>query len=645
MFDLFRSRKKSVQYLLGALLLLVALSMVITLVPGFGTGMDRNEQVLAKIGGTELTVREAQINLQSAIREGRIPNEVVEHYVPLYVNKMISDRALAYQAEKMGLQVTEEEVAKAIRTLLPQLFDANGKFVGRENYAAFLASLNLTIPEFEENLRKQMLVTKLQDLVLEGTVVTDEEVEREFRRTQEKVKLDYILIAPSKYKASVKVTPEEVKEFFAKTRESYQIPEKRSFRVLALDEATVSASLTVSDDELRRAYEAEKDRFRTPERVKVRHILLKTTEKPKEEVAKIRARAEELLKQIRAGADFAELAKKNSEDTASAVNGGAMDWITRGQTVPNFEKTAFSLKPKEISNVIETEYGFHIVQLLEKEEPKLRSFEEVKGELAQEAKRQIVFDRLQTTAEQAHDALAKTPNQPEAVAQKFGMKLASVEKAGQNDPIPEVGVSRELADAIFTAQKGAVTPIVQAAGNKLVFAVVTDIFPQRQAELSEVEQQVRDRLATEKAQQLVQQKTNEAAEKLKTANGDLQKLAKELGLEVKTTPEFTREGVAEGLAPASSVSEAFSRQVGEVFGPISVVPEGNAIIRVAAKIPADMTQLAAQREQIRNKLKSEKARERQELLEDSVVTQLTKDGEIKVNQNVMTRLVNSYRRS
>jgi len=645
MFDLFRSRKKSVKYLLSAIMLLVALSMVITLVPGFGSGMGSNEQVLAKIGGTELTVREAQINLQSAIREGRIPNEIVEHYVPLYVKKMIADRALAYQAEKMGLRVTEEEVAKAIRTLLPQLFDANGKFVGRDSYAAFLAQLNLTIPEFEENLRKQMLVTKLQDLVLEGTVVTDEEVEREFKRTQEKIKLDYILIAQSKYKASVKVTPEEVKEYFAKTRESYQIPEKRSFRVLALDEATVSANLTVSDDDLRRAYEADKDRFRTPERVKVRHILLKTSEKPKEEVAKIRARAEELLKQIRAGADFAELAKKNSEDTASAVNGGAMDWITRGQTVPNFEKTAFSLKPKEISDVIETEYGFHIVQLLEKEDAKLRSFEEVKGELAQEAKRQIVFDRLQTTAEQARDALAKTPNQPDAVAQKFGMKLASVEKAAQNDPIPEVGVSRELTDAIFTAQKGEVTPIVQAPGNKLVFAVVTDIHPQRQAELAEVEQQVRDRLATEKAQQMVQQKTNEAAEKLKTANGDLQKLARELGLEVKTTPEFTRDGVAEGLAPASSVSEAFSKQVGEVFGPISVIPEGNAIIRVAAKIPADMTQLAAQREQIRNKLKSEKARERQELLEDSVVTQLTKDGEIKVNQNVMTRLVNSYRRS
>jgi Parvulin-like peptidyl-prolyl isomerase len=645
MFDLFRSRKKSVKYLLSAIMLLVALSMVITLVPGFGSGMGSNEQVLAKIGGTELTVREAQINLQSAIREGRIPNEIVEHYVPLYVKKMIADRALAYQAEKMGLRVTEEEVAKAIRTLLPQLFDANGKFVGRDSYAAFLAQLNLTIPEFEENLRKQMLVTKLQDLVLEGTVVTDEEVEREFKRTQEKIKLDYILIAQSKYKASVKVTPEEVKEYFAKTRESYQIPEKRSFRVLALDEATVSANLTVSDDDLRRAYEADKDRFRTPERVKVRHILLKTSEKPKEEVAKIRARAEELLKQIRAGADFAELAKKNSEDTASAVNGGAMDWITRGQTVPNFEKTAFSLKPKEISDVIETEYGFHIVQLLEKEDAKLRSFEEVKGELAQEAKRQIVFDRLQTTAEQARDALAKTPNQPDAVAQKFGMKLASVEKAAQNDPIPEVGVSRELTDAIFTAQKGEVTPIVQAPGNKLVFAVVTDIHPQRQAELAEVEQQVRDRLATEKAQQMVQQKTNEAAEKLKTANGDLQKLARELGLEVKTTPEFTRDGVAEGLAPASSVSEAFSKQVGEVFGPISVIPEGNAIIRVAAKIPADMTQLAAQREQIRNKLKSEKARERQELLEDSIVTQLTNDREIKVNQSVLTRLVNAYRRS
>lgn len=643
MFDLFRSRQKYVRYIMGGLLSIVALSMVITLVPGYGTGGgSSSEQVIASIGGEDLTMQEAAINLQSAMKQSRIPPEVAEMYVPMYVNKMIADRALAYQARKMGLEVADEEVARTIQTMIPQLFQ-DGKLVGRDVYAQMLAQQNLTIPQFEENLRKQLLLTKLQDLVLEGAVVTDAEVQREYHKENDKVKIAFIAIAQEKLKGQATATPEELKSYFTQNKANFTIDEKRSVKVLSLDEATVSAAINVSDAELRQLYDASKDRYRTPERVKVRHILLKTTGKPKDEVPKIKARAEELLKQIKTGADFAELAKKNSDDTSSAVNGGSMDWITKGQTVANFEKTAFSLKPKEISPVIETEYGYHIVQLVEKEDARVKPFEEVKTELANESRKQVVYDKLQNTVEQARDAVSKAPAQVDALAQKFGLKEGTGDKLARFDPVPDVGVNQELTEAIFSLPKGGVTPLVQAAGNKLAFAVVTDIQPSRPAEFAEVEQKVKDAVIAQKTQKLYMEKVAQATEKSKAANGDLAKLAKDLGLEVKSPDAFNRAATVPDLGPASYVQQAFDGAVGAMLGPIQM-QDKTVFAKVVEKLPADATTLATQRDTLVQRLKGQKARQRQELLEDSIVSQLTKDGKIKINKDAMSRLVANYKR-
>ncbi len=643
MFDLFRSREKSVRYLMGALLTVVALSMVITLVPGYGTGGSQNNPVLATIGKEEITLREAQLNLSAAIRDARIPPEIAEHYVPMYINGMISERATAHYARELGLQVTEEEVSRTIRILVPQLFDQSGNFVGRDVYAQFLAQQNLTIPQFEENVKRQLLLKKLEDLVVEGAVVSRADVERQFRKEQEKIKLAWVAMNPQQYRSQAAVSAEEVKAAFEKSRAQYNSAEKRSAQVLSLDEESLAATMQMSDAELRRAYDSQKERFRSPERVKVRHILLKTTEKPKDEVPKIRAKAEDLLKQIRGGADFAELAKKNSEDTVSAVNGGSMDWITRGQTVANFEKTSFSLKPKEISSVIETEYGFHIVQLLEKEDARLKPFEEVKAELASEGRKQAVIERLQATADQAREALAKNPASGEAIARQFGMKFSKAERIEREGVIPEVGLAQELSEAIFAAQRGAVTPVSQVAGNKLAFAVVTDIQPSRPSEFSEVENEVREKLLTEKAGQIAQQKATEFQNRLKAANNDLEKIAKEMNLTVKTTGEFTRTGTPEGIGAASYVADAFTKEVGGVIGPITI-PGGSLYAKVVQKIPADPALMGPETAKIQQNLKQEKVRERRDLLSDSIVARLTKSGKIKIHQDVMNRLVAAYRR-
>ncbi len=420
MFDLFRSRAKAVRYLLGAVLMLVAISMVVTLIPGFVGASYAPDDVVAEIGDEVLTTRDVQLVIQQQLRNNAFPRDMTSVFVPMIVNQMISERAVAYQAERMGFRITDADVARSVRAMFPQLFD-NGRFAGKDVYAQFLAQNNLTIPEFESNVRKQLLLERLMNLALEGQVVTDHEIEAEFRRRNEKIKVEYIALNPADYRSSVTLTPEEIREYFEQNKASYKIPEKRDALVLVVDESEIAKTASIPEEQLRRDYQASLDRFRTPERVKVRHILLKTTGKSEQEKQAIKARAEDLLKQLKAGADFAELAKKHSEDTGTAINGGEMDWIVRGQTVENFEKVAFSLQPGQLSDVISTEYGLHIVQLLDKEQARLRPFEEVKDELAEERRRQFVYDRMQSLADQARAELVKAPLRGEALARRLGI--------------------------------------------------------------------------------------------------------------------------------------------------------------------------------------------------------------------------------
>lgn len=641
MFDLFRSRARIVRWGLGALLMLVAISMVVTLIPGWGSIPAERDQPVAEIGDEVLTQREVHLQIQAAMRNNAFPREMAYIYVPQLVDQMITDRLLAYEAERLGFRVTERDVAQTIGSLFPQLFQ-DGKFVGRDVYVNYLAQQNLTVEQFEANVRKQMLLTRLQNLAAEGAIVTPDEIEREYRRRFQRVKLEYIAIPASKVRAEVKLSPEEIRSFFEQNRALFQIPEKRSFDLLLIDEVKVGERIQIPEAQLRAAYQQRQEQYRTPERVHVRHILLKTAEKPKEEIPKIRARAEELLKQLRAGAEFAELAKKNSEDPGSAEKGGDLGWIVRGQTVKAFEDTAFSLKPKELSGVISTEYGFHILQVLAREEARLRPFEEVREELARELKRQRVFELMQNLADQAVAELNKAPMQAAEVAARLNVPLIRVEKAAASDPIPGLTVgSEQVHQALAGLTKGRATPPIQIETNKLVVAVLREVFPARPAELAEVENQVREQLLNRRLQSLVDQRAREILEKARAAGGDLRKVAQATGFEFRTTQEFGPDGAADGIGPASSVIEAFLKPVGEVFGPV-VMGDQRFVCKVAARTDADMSKLAEQRSAILNDLKARKARERSELFVDSIRTRLVREGKVKIHEDVIRRIASAY---
>jgi peptidyl-prolyl cis-trans isomerase D len=647
MFQLFRRKDTAVRYVLMGLLGVIAVSMVWSLTPSGmgGASGSRSETVIAEVGDQQVTIQEASARIEQMMRNSSIPRSMAGMVANNVVDGLVREKAVELQAQKMGFTVTDAEVVSMIQTVLPQLFP-NGEFMGKEAYSSFLAQRGMTTAMFETNLRRQLLAAKVQNVISEGIIVTPAQVETEFKRSNEKVKIEYVSLTVAELKKQLNVDDAAVQAEYDKRKATLKLPERRSAMLVIVDQARTAAGIQVSEADLRRAYEDNKDRYRTPERVHVRHILLKTTDKSPAQVADAQKKIEDLLKQVQKGADFGELAKKNSEDPGSGANGGDLGFVTKGQMVPNFEAAAFALKtPKQLSPVVKTEYGFHILELLSREDARLRPFEEAKGELVAETQKQVVFDRMQRNIDAIRAAAAKSPEKLGEIASQYNAVLAMSGMMTSSDSnFPELGARPELTSLIFSAKKGEVTSTVEAPGNKLAVAVVSAIEPERQAQLADVAARLRDELLNRKATEELKTKAAQLLAKAKTGGADFKKLAAEFKGEYKMPNEFARNGAVEGLGGAVVVEEAFGKPAGTVTGP-HALGEATFVVRVVEAIPADLSKLAMDRESVVKTIRERQGREREELFTDGLVQKLTKDGKVKMYPDNVKRLLSSYGQS
>ena len=643
MFDLFRSREKSVRILLGALLLLVALSMLTYLVPQYNTGAPTPDSVVASVGKDEITSGDVMRLIQATMRGRQLPPDLIATYVPQMVDGMVNEHVLAYEATKLGFEVSDNDVRASIQQMIPSLFP-DGKFAGKDAYASVLAEQQLTISEFETNLRRQILITKLREVAVEGTIVSPLEIEHAYQERNEKIKIQYVKVTGDKYRAEMNPSAKDLETFFQVNQANYKVPESRNLAILIADQAKIAESLVPTDADLLRMYNLNKEQFRTKERVHAQHILLKTSGKPPAEDAKMKAQAADLVKQIKGGANFAELAKKYSEDTGSAAKGGDLDWIERGQTLPEFERTAFSLPVGKTSGLVKTEVGYHIIRVIAHEDAHLAPLEQVKAQLAANWKNDRVNDIVQQISDKAQAVLQKDPLHPDEIAARLHMQVIRAEGARPGQPLPEIGTNSDFDQSIVGLKQGQVSQPVALPGNKLVLAVVTGVIPARPNTLAEVENQLRESIVQSRLAAAVQAHAKELADKAKANGGDLAAAAKAMGLEVKTSGEFNRGGSIEGIGPASYVHEGFPLPDGAVFGPVGT-PQGSVVAKVIGHVPADMSQLAQTRTTIRDEIKSQRARDRNTLFENGVRETLRQQGKLKYHEDVIKRLVAQFRSS
>jgi peptidyl-prolyl cis-trans isomerase D len=639
MFDLFNSQKAK-RYVMGGILVLVSASMLLYLVPNYNSGSGGTDPVVAKIGNTEITEAEARRSIQTQTRGQKIPAEIIPNYVPQMIETMVNDRAMEWEARKLGLQVSDQDVADYLRQNMPNLFP-DGKFVGKDIYAAMLGQQGVTIDQFESDLKRTMLIGKLREVAIEGSVVTPAEVEKEYRKKNDQIQLQYVKLSQDKFKKEVEPSNEDMQQYFKTNSAQYQDQESRNLVILVADGDKISQSLNPTDSDLMVAYNQNQANFRSPEHVNVRHILLMTQGKPAGDDAKIKAKAEDLVKQLRAGADFVEMAKKNSEDPGSASKGGEYDNVVRGQMDPVFEKAAFSQKPMVIGDPVKSAYGYHILQVLAHEDARLKPFAEVKDQLATQWKQQRVTGTMQTISDKAQAALQKDPDHPDKVAAELGMEVFHADGVVPGQPVPGVGASADFDQAIASLKKGDVSQPVSPAANKVAIAEVTAVLPAHPATFEEVKSQVHDAMVNFRLSKMVRDKSTELSNAARANGGDLAKAAKAMGLEVKTTELFKRQGSVDGLGSANYFDQAFGDAVGAVLNPIPMA-DSTVVAKVVQRADPDMSKLPEQRGQIVESLKGDKARERNTIFEAGLVSELERQGVVKLHPEVVQRIVASF---
>jgi peptidyl-prolyl cis-trans isomerase D len=367
--------KMGYRILLGAVVLVLGGSMLLYLVPQAPTTGEVSTDTVAKIGDASVTVQDIRQQLDQLERGNPTSKLIETYYAQQILQSLVFQKEIEYEAQRLGITVSDQERADRIRQLLPTAFQG-GAFVGIDQYTAQVQQgFQMTVPLFEERIRELVIEEKFRKLVTDGISVGPDELQEGFRYKNEKVKLDYALIKPDDLEAKITPTDAEIKDAYEKNKSKYQVPERRSVRYGIVDVNQIRQSIKITDDALKIQYQQNIQQYQVPNQVHVEHILFMTVNKTDAEVEEIKKKAEDVLKQAKKGAKFEELAKKYSEDPGSKDKGGDLSWIRQGQTVPEFEKTAFSLAPEQISDLVKTQYGFHIIKVLEKETAHTKPFE------------------------------------------------------------------------------------------------------------------------------------------------------------------------------------------------------------------------------------------------------------------------------
>jgi peptidyl-prolyl cis-trans isomerase D len=593
MLDRMRRHMSWLKWSLG----LVCLAFIIFYIPDFlrTNGADAaSGETIAKVEGQDITANEfrrtyqAQLQAYRSAYGGQMNEQLLKQLgvEQQILQQMVDERASLAEARRLGISVSDVEVRHRILSI--PAFQENGAFIGEQRYQQLLRMQRppMTAAEFEENVRRQLTTQKLRSSVTDWLSVADRDLEQEYRRRNDKVKLAVVSITADSLRSQVAVDDADVSSYFDAHKEDFKIPEKRKIRYLLIDIEALRAKIVVSAADIERAYTSNIEQYSTPEQVRASHILLKTEAK---DDAAVKARAEELLKQARAGADFAELAKKNSEDEASAKNGGDLDYFGRGRMVPEFDQAAFSLEPGKISDLVKTQYGYHIIKVVDKKPATTRPLSEVR----QQIQDQLSYERAQAQAgdlAQSLEKQVKGPSDLDRVAKEGSLVVQESGFFARDEPILGLGPSPEAASRAFEMKQGEVAgPLRSSRG--FVFETLVARQDPYIPKVDEVKERVRDEVTKHKARELSKQKATEVGARLKAAP-DFEKAAKAAGYEAKTTELITRDSPIPDLGVAKAVEDAaFKLPVGGVSDPVAT-DNGTAVIKVVDKqevSPADWT--------------------------------------------------------
>src|SRR5271170_52826 len=599
------------------------ITMVITLVPGiFDNATTNDSSVYAtvkqpgyfgRVFGESTPIKTVEVNQLASrqLQQQHFPDALLPYFLPRAGQILVQRAILKHEADRMNLQVSDEDLRRELQTgPFAQYLFPNGQYIGDDSYINFVQSaFQTTRGDFESQVKSDMELNRLQALITGGVSVSDNAVREAYKVDGTKVKFDYAVISADDVRKTINPSDSELQAFFKTNAAKYAnaVPETRKIEYVSFDTSNLPGGKPqISDTDVLAYYNAHKDQYQVKEQSKVRHILIAVPAGSDAKVdAAAKTKAEDILKQIKSGGNFADLASKNSDDPGSKTQGGELGWLDPGKTVPEFDKAAFSLPVGQTSDLIKTQFGYHILQVEDKKTAHLRPLAEVKPEIVPVLEQQRAGAAEQTFA----SALA-------ADAKKNGLEKAAASKglhAVTTDFVAKDGVVAGLADGsalltqAFSVVKSA-DPAAVATGDGFAVFQVTDVKPAHAPEFAEYKSHILEDYREQQVPQLLSAQLNKLDERAKVLN-DLKKAAAEMNVPLKTSDLVGKDGQVPDLGAMSGAgSVAFSLAKGAISGPINAGRSGIVLSVVDKQEPTaeDIAQnFAKTREDLLNQQREE----------------------------------------
>lgn len=626
-------RKHAGSWLIKVILVVIVVVFVFW---GVGSYRSRQETRIAVVNGEVIGLeayRNAYQQLENQYRQqlGDAMNQDLMKNLNLKeqaLDQLINRRLILQQAEQLGLKVNNNELIRAIQGI--PAFQESGRFDSRR-YQRMLAVNRMTAEMFEESMRQELLMEKMRDIVLGNVKVSEAELLERFKWQERKVRVEYVAFKPAAYEADLEISSEAVEAYFSEHRKSYETPPKVKAAYVRFGFDDYRDEIDISREEVRAHFERNKETYGTPKKVRARHILFQleagaTAEE--QEAAKNRAWV--VMEEAKSGKEFAELAKRYSDDPGSKDQGGDLGFFAKDRMVKPFSDVAFAMEPGEISEPVLTRFGWHIIKVEAVQEATAPDLEkvadEIRDQLVKDAAKRLAYNEAERFYEAGYGA-----SHIRDVSVTGDVEIRETPFFARNEPVPGIVQAQEFARVAFTLEDGQISEPLALSDGYYILEVTNRKVPQI-PQFESVQDQVRKDLAGVEAAEMAQQEAAAFLQSVKEATA-FETAANTFGVALEDTGFFKRSDTVPGIGRARSfVETAFSLDVEDPV--VDTVVEGGEayyVMRLKAHQAADMEDFEARKAQIESRLVSQKRQKRME----EWLAQLRQQGEVSIKKGFL----------
>jgi len=549
------------------------------------------------------------------------------------IQNIVDRYLLLAEARKLGVEVTDKELLDKIMTY-PAFKRTDGSFVGDDLYARILRANQTSPEEFEDSLRQDLAMQKLQQALAAGIMIPESDVESEYRRRNEAASFDVLYVPVDRALAGVTATEADAKAYYDANQPHFTHPAQRQLRYLLVDDVRLRRTLSVPDSQIADYYSKHQQEFAAPEQVRARHILIQPKTKDDAGWSAALAKAREVRAKATAG-DFAALAKQYSEDPGSKDSGGELQWFPRGRMVKEFENAAFGLKPGEVSAPVKSQYGYHIIQLEERRPATTNPLAEVRDVIREklvESLSDAEGNRRATALRDKIDAAKlTTDDQWHTLTDDVVTSNVTPFFGAQDEMIAGLGRDPELLTEAKVSKEGFVAGPRRSSRGWVVYRVAK-VRPAGTTPLTEAKDEAMD--AAKRAKALEKLRAELDSRRPALASGPLAGQTAGLGGTAQTLTDHRRGTAIQGLGMAPRLDDAvFSTAVGALTPAVIVGERGVAIAKITAKKAFDPAAYAKEKIALRDSMVKE---ELQRLI-SSMVAEAKRENPITINSEVVER--------